>query len=124
MSYQPEYDFKLKKYNDGKEKWQSYEFSIEEKRSGLYIIEYGADEDEAQEAILNELDRYIVELLKFRKSIDEKRQKRPLSLNEIFRILDIKFEEKNGRVYNCKDRKIDMDLLNTFKGESDHPEVK
>lgn len=117
MAYQPEYDFKLKKYNDGKEKWQSYEFSIEEKRSGLYIIEYGADEDEAQEAILNELDRYIVELLKFRKSIDEKR---PLSLNEIFNILDIKPEEKNERVYNCKDYKIDMDL-NTFKGESDHP---
>ena len=67
---------------------------------------------------MNELDRYIVELLKFRKSIDVKR---PLSLNEIFRILDIKFEEKNGRVYNCKDRKIDMDLLNTFKGEYDHP---
>lgn len=121
MSYKPEYNFKLKKYNDGKEKWQSYEFSVEEERSGLYIIEYGANEDETQEAILNELDRYIVELLKFRKSIDEKR--RPLSLNEIFRILDIKFEEKNGRVYNYKDCKNDIDL-NKFKGEYDHPEDK
>ena len=72
MAYQPEYNFKLKKYNDGKGKWQSYEFSVEEERSGLYIIQYGADEDEAQEAILNELDRYIEKLLEFRKSIDEK----------------------------------------------------
>ena len=120
MSYKPEYNFKLKKYNDCKEKWQSYEYSVEEERSGLYIIEYGADDDEAQEAILNELDRYIEKLLEFRKSIDKKR---PLSLNEIFRILDIKFEEKNGRVYNYKGCKNDIDL-NSFKGETDHPEDK
>ena len=69
MGYKPEYNFKLKKYNDGKEKWQSYEYSVEEERSGLYIIEYGADGDEAQEAILNELDRYIEKLLEFRKSL-------------------------------------------------------
>ena len=50
-------------------------------------------------------------------------KRRPMSLTEIFAILNMKPNEKNGRIYNSKECKINMDL-NTIKGESDHPEDK
>ena len=50
-------------------------------------------------------------------------KRRPMSLTEIFAILNMKPKEKNGRIYNSKECKIDINL-NTIKGESDHPENK
>lgn len=50
-------------------------------------------------------------------------KRRPMSLTEIFAILNMKPKEKNGRIYNSKECKINIDL-NTIKGESDHPEDK
>lgn len=49
--------------------------------------------------------------------------KRPMSLTEIFAILNMKPKEKNGRIYNYKECKKDINW-NTIKGESDHPENK
>lgn len=51
------------------------------------------------------------------------KRRRPMSLTEIFTILNMKPKEKNGRIYNFKEYKKDINL-NTIKGESDHPENK
>lgn len=50
-------------------------------------------------------------------------KRRPMSLTEIFAILNMKPKEKNGRIYNSKECKMNINL-NTIKGESDHPEDK
>ena len=50
-------------------------------------------------------------------------KRRPMSLTEIFAILNMKPKEKNGRIYNFKECKMNINL-NTIKGESDHPENK
>ncbi len=51
------------------------------------------------------------------------KRRRPMSLTEIFAILNMKPKEKNGRIYNYKECKNDINL-NVIKGESDHPENK
>lgn len=51
------------------------------------------------------------------------KRRRPMSLTEIFAILNMKPKEKNGRIYNSKECKMDINL-DTIKGESDHPEDK
>lgn len=48
------------------------------------------------------------------------KRRRPMSLTEIFAILNMKPKEKNGRIYNSKECKMDINL-DTIKGESDHP---
>lgn len=71
--YIPTYKFKLEEFDDGKQKWQSYECEINDSDSDIptqfSITGYGADAKEAREDMLIDLDKFIEALLKFRESL-------------------------------------------------------
>lgn len=68
------FNFNTKAFNDGKEKYQSHEFSIAEDHNdpiecGLYLIGYGADAQEAKLDCMEQLDQLIADLIEFRKTL-------------------------------------------------------
>lgn len=71
--YRLEYKFKLEEFDDGKQKWQSYECEINDDDSDVptqfSITGYGANAQEAKEDMLIDLDNFIKVLLKFRESL-------------------------------------------------------
>lgn len=68
--YRPEYKFKTKEFDDKKGKYQSCEYTIKEEETQLYIINFGETMEEAKEECIKELDIFIEELLKFRKTLE------------------------------------------------------
>lgn len=69
--YRPIYKFTLEEYNDGKQKWQSYECSVTEEVTQFYVTGYGENAKEAKEDMLKDLDNYINELLRFRQLLED-----------------------------------------------------
>lgn len=68
------FNFNTEVFNDGKEKYQSREFSIVEDPAnrtecGICLIGYGADAQEAKLECIEQLDQLIADLIDFRKTL-------------------------------------------------------
>ena len=57
--------FKIKHFDDGKEKWQSHEVSIKGSNDGqdLYIVGFGETKEQAYHECMEKLESYINSLM-------------------------------------------------------------
>lgn len=53
---------KLKIHNDGKNKHQSFEVSLDDSESTAYLIGYGENVEEGKEQLKKQIEKYIQEL--------------------------------------------------------------